>query len=58
MYVLVRTDQGGGFVTKPGSRGSYTNKLQEARVYETREQASKDACPENERVVAVADLLR
>lgn len=47
-YVIRRTDQGGGWVAKPGGKHSYTNKLQDARVYPTREAAEADRCPENE----------
>jgi hypothetical protein len=58
MYVIKRTDQGEGYVTRPGSRSSYTSRLENARVFETREQAEGHRCPGNEIVVNVNDLLR
>jgi hypothetical protein len=57
-YVIVRTDQGGGYVAPPGSRSSYVRELQFARVFETRESAERDRCPENERVVSIDDAMR
>lgn len=57
-YVIQRTDQGGGYVARPGSRGSYTGKLQEARVYPTRQAAEADRCVENERVLSVDEAIR
>lgn len=56
MFVLQRTD--GKFVTPPGSEHSYTFDLMKARTFPTREAADADRCVENERVVAVADLLQ
>lgn len=53
MYVIQKDT--GEFVTPPGSEHSYTRDLQKARIYPTRESA--DVCVENERVVAVEDLL-
>jgi hypothetical protein len=58
MYVLQRTNQGGGYVARPGSLRSYTRKLQHARTFATREQAERERCPENERVVTVEDAMR
>lgn len=58
MYVIKRTDQSGGFVTEPGSEKAYTQKLQGARVFPTREEAKRHLCLENECVVAVGDLIR
>ena len=52
-YIIKRTDQGGGWVTNPGSKSSYTRSLQKARVYPTREEADADRCPENEVVESV-----
>ena len=52
MYVLWRTDQGGGWVRPPGSEKAYTRVLQNARVYGTREEAEGDACG-NEQVQTV-----
>lgn len=58
MFVIKRTDQGGGYVAAPGSRGSYTSKLQNARTFSTREAADRERCPGNEIIVPVSDELR
>jgi hypothetical protein len=55
MYVIQRSD--GKFVTHPGQRSSYTALLQDARVFDSREAAARELCPENERVVQVRELL-
>jgi hypothetical protein len=54
MLVLKRTSDG-KYVAKPGSKNSYTKYLQHARVFRTREEAERDRCPENERIVEVQD---
>jgi len=56
-YVIKRTDQGGGYVALPGSRKSYTQYLQYARVFSTREEAEKNKCPGNEVVLCVEDAM-
>lgn len=56
-YVLRRTDQGGGWVTRPGSRASYTRRLQDACTFLTRECAEANRCPGNEVIEDVSDLL-
>lgn len=43
---------GSFYVSKRGSASSYTNKLQNAQVFKTREEAEKNKC-ENEGVVYV-----
>ena len=48
MFVLERTDQGGGFVAKPGHKASYTHKLVNAQKFRTREEAEANGCPGNE----------
>lgn len=53
MYAIKRTDQGKGYVTKPGSKKSYTRWLKEARIYDSRESAEKDLCVENEVIARV-----
>ncbi len=56
-YVIVRTDQGGGYVS--GRRGaSYTRRLEQARIYGTKDEAERDRCPENEVAVTVESRLR
>ena len=57
MYVIKRTDQGGGWVTPAGSRSSYTHKLQHARVFASREEADRHRCPGNELIESVADAM-
>lgn len=56
MYVIVRTD--GKFVAPPGQAKSYTDKLQHARTFPTREEAEKERCPGNESVRSVASILQ
>lgn len=47
-YVLKRDD--GKYVTPPGSNWAYTTLLQNARVFDTREEAEREKCG-NERIV-------
>lgn len=49
MFVIIRTD--GKYVSQPGSQHSYTDKLQNARVWASRESAERECCVENERVI-------
>jgi len=55
MYVIVRND--GAFVAPPGRPSSYTNKLQHARTFATREAAERECCPGNERVVEISQVM-
>ncbi len=50
MYLLKRTDQGGGYVIDPAkSRGSsYTHNPTKAKRYSTIDDARADSCPGNE----------
>lgn len=57
MYVIKRTDQGGGFVSKPGSAYSYNRTLRMAWIFDTREKALAQCCPYNEIPVAIDSLL-
>lgn len=57
MFVLQNTETG-KFVAPPGQDKSYTADLTAARVFATREAAERERCVENERVVAVCDLLQ
>lgn len=36
------------YVSKPGSRSSYTKNILNAKSYPTKYEAEKDLCPENE----------
>lgn len=53
-FVLRRTDQGGGYVTPPGSPKSYTKNKAAARRYSSREEAERDRCKGNEVIEEVA----
>ncbi len=55
MYVI-RRNEDGKFVATPGSKSSYTQFLQKARTFSTREAAAADCCG-NEYAVAVADCM-
>lgn len=58
-YVIIRT--GNVYVAdmnKSTTGGSYTNKLQYAKVFATREEAERDRCPGNERVVDLSEAMR
>lgn len=54
-YVIQRND--GAFVAPPGQKRSYTDKLQHARTFTTRESAEAERCPENEQVRRIDDLF-
>lgn len=56
MFVL-QHNKTGKYVARPGSERSYTNRLEEARVFRTREKAEKERCVENETVVDVNRLF-
>lgn len=55
-WLIKRTDQGGGYVAKPGYGASYTKSLRDARKFEMKESAKANACS-NERVVSLAQEL-
>ena len=55
-YVIVRNEDG-KYVAPPGSKHSYTTRLERARTFSTREAAQADCCG-NEHAVAVENLLR
>jgi len=57
MYVIKRTDQGGGYVAREGSKSSYTHSLENARKFPTQEAANAERCEGNEIVLNVYDLL-
>ena len=56
MYVIVRSE-GGNFVSKPGSKYSYTNNILGARIYQTVSEAERDKCG-NEYVCSVYDIIK
>jgi hypothetical protein len=55
-YVIKRTD--GVYVARPGSRSSYTARLQDARPFNNRAEAERERCPENEVIVSVEEEMR
>ena len=57
MYIIRRTDQGGGYVAPPGSKKAYTHQRLRARIFKTREAAEADRCVENEVVEPLLDCL-
>lgn len=54
-FIIRRED--GKYVARPGSEHSYTSKLEDARVFRTREEADRDCCG-NEQVVPIEELHR
>jgi hypothetical protein len=56
MYVIIRDD--GQYVRPSGSPMMYSKLLQEAKVYKSRDEAERDRCVENERVVPLAECFR
>ena len=56
MYLLQRTD--GAYVTRGASPHYYTHNLDWAKVFPTREAAERNRCVDNERVVAMGELIR
>jgi len=52
-FLLRRLDQGRGWVARQGSAKSYTNRIDRARRYATREAAEQDRCEGNERIVEI-----
>lgn len=58
MYVLVKTDSPwvGAYVAPPGSKCSYTRRLEDAQVFSSVDNARRNAC-ENERPTSISDLL-
>lgn len=56
MYVI-RNNDTGKFVARSGSESSYTNAIQNARVFSTKESAQRHLCVDNETVVPVSSVL-
>lgn len=57
MYVIQRTDQGGGFLAPSGSHNAYTHNLQVAQTFTTKEKAEANCCPGNEVVVPLEAVM-
>lgn len=51
-YVITKRNRNGSkvYVTRPGSVNSWSTRLANARVFETRAEAEADLCPDNERI--------
>jgi hypothetical protein len=58
MYVIKRTDQGGGYVAMPSSRHSYTHNVENAQTFSTREKADGHRCPGNEVVIPLSEIMQ
>ena len=56
MRYVIKREEGGKMVSRPNSKNSYTNNLQDARVYTSRESAQIDCCG-NEYVVDIDSML-
>lgn len=54
---VIRHSETGRYVAIPGSRHSYTNRLESARVFRDKENAEKERCVENETIVRVSNLF-
>jgi hypothetical protein len=55
-YVIQQTKDG-AYVAPQGSRTSYVKALQHARVYSTRDEAARDLCTGNERILSVEQAI-
>jgi len=55
-YVIIRVPDG-AYVAQPGAAHSYTTKLEQARIYLTREFADRDRCIGNEIIRSVMDCF-
>ena len=55
-FVLVRTSDG-KYVAPPGQERSYTERLEDARVFASREMAERERCVDSEYVRSLESLL-
>lgn len=56
MYVLIRTTGKQLYVAPEGQKHSYTNKLERARKFSTKEEAERNKCG-NERAESVYNII-
>jgi hypothetical protein len=56
MYVIKRTDQGGGYLQPSGSHKAF-GKLEGARTFPTKAAAEAECCKGNEIAVPLADCM-
>lgn len=54
MYIIKK---GSLYVANPGSKNSYTNKIEKARRFATKELAEKDKCS-NETIVSLSTIFK
>lgn len=57
MHYVIKNRDNNMYVARPGSRSSYTNKLELARVFSKRENAQSECCPDNEHPISIESLL-
>jgi hypothetical protein len=57
MYVIERTDQGGGYLAKEGNDKAFTRDVAKVRIFERREDAERERCKGNEVVICLRDFL-
>lgn len=48
---VIQDTKSGKYVAYPGSNSSFTPRLENARVFPTREIAERERCPQSERIV-------
>lgn len=58
MNYVIRRIPDGAYVAREFLPGSYTRKLERARLFPTRAAAEHDRCPDNEEIVHINELLR
>ena len=58
LYIIKHDAPAVKYLAPTGAKRAYTDKLQCARTFHTKEHAERARCPGNERVVAVVDELR
>lgn len=56
MYVIKNT-RTGKYVARPGLKKSYTTAISNMQKFATKEEAERNCCPENERVVDAYSML-
>jgi len=58
-YVLMRINQGGGYVSNCAGRtgSTYTRKVAHIRLFATKEEAIANSCPESEIAVPVNQVI-
>lgn len=58
MFVIMRTNQTGGYVTIQGHKYSYSHNVNVVRLYDTKEEAEQDCCKGNEIVLPASECFR